>query len=165
MSTAGYIPMADRKGRFGAAYLNAFAAQAAVALTETRSGEDYLAVDASIDFPACPVRVQVKCGKKVVGSSGGISLSTRPTWRQKWAESKIPVYLLYVQVPPAPDDWMHCPEEHTLVRGRGYWLRVNQMDTPTVVLPTHNRLTLATFVEWRRDAEAAVGLGPAEEAP
>lgn len=156
----GGIPLNDQKGRFGVAYLNAMVAQAAWGMSETRSGEDHLATDVSIDFISGPARVQVKCGSRLQTRGGYISVPTLKAWREKWSGSKLPVYLLYVQVPSSPDEWIHCLRDCTRVHGRAFWVRVDGTDEPTVRVPAQNRLTLATFEIWRAEVDAAFGIAP-----
>ena len=67
MSAWETIPLSDRKGRLGVTYVRTVLAQAALPNEETTGGEDHMAVDLNVQFPAAPVRVQVKCGTRKPG--------------------------------------------------------------------------------------------------
>ena len=54
----------DRTGRLGVMYFRSLLAQAGVAHGEFSPGEDYLAVDVTVELPVGGVRVQIKTGPK-----------------------------------------------------------------------------------------------------
>lgn len=158
-AAAGPIAAGDQVGRLGVMYMRALLAQAALGNSETQSGEDYLSVDMSVDFPIAPVRVQVKCGHKKPNKDGTFSVSTKSKWRDDWATAQIPVYLVYVHLakqPPA--DWLEHPRGSTTIHAHAHWLRVNGVSAATVKVPEGNRLTVDTFVEWQRDVEESFEL-------
>jgi hypothetical protein len=155
----GPIAAEDQIGRLGVMYMRGLLAQAALGHSETQSGEDYLSVDLSVDFPIAPVRVQVKCGHKTPNRGGTFSVSTKPKWRHDWAVAQIPVYLVYVHLEKQPpEEWLEHPPSSTTVHVHAHWLRVNGVSATTVKVPEGNRLTLNTFAEWQRDVEECFGL-------
>lgn len=153
------LSMTDRKGRVGVNYVCSVVAQAALPNPEFKSGEDHLAVDLNVEFPASPVRVQVKCGTRSPNKSGSISVPLDAKWRVKWSQSKIPVYLVYVRLErEQPKDWIrHDSDAHTLVHAHAHWVRVNGVSGASVSVPLSNRLSIDTFAAWNDDVEACFG--------
>ena len=82
------LSMSDRKGRLGVNYVCSVVAQAALPNPEFKPGEDHLAVDLNVEFPASPVRVQVKCGARKANKSGFISVPLHAKWRARWSLSR-----------------------------------------------------------------------------
>jgi hypothetical protein len=150
------LSMSDRKGRLGVNYV---VAQAALPNPEFKPGEDHLAVDLNVEFPASPVRVQVKAGSRKANKSGSISVPLNPKWRTKWTRSKIPVYLVYVCLErTSPGDWIdHGHAGRTLIHAHAHWVRVNGVSAASVSVPLSNRLSIDTFALWNDDAEACFG--------
>lgn len=153
------LSMSDRKGRLGVNYVCAVVAQAALPNPEFKPGEDHLAVDLNVEFPASPVRVQVKCGTRKANRSGSISVPLNAKWRARWAQSKIPVYLVYVCLERnTPGEWIdHCDDTRTVMHAHAHWLRVNGVSGASVSVPLANRLSASTFATWNHDAEACFG--------
>lgn len=158
MGVAGAIATEDQIGRWGVMYFRSILAQAAVIHGEIQGGEDHLAVDMTLTFPVGSVTVQVKTGTKKVTKKGTISVSTTKKWREKWAEAKTPVYLVYIRLEKnLPRDWIEHAEIHTTLHARAHWVRVNGLSEPTAKVPVMNRLTVETFDEWVDDFNAAFG--------
>ncbi len=158
MSKAASIASTDRIGRLGVMYFRSVLAQAAVVHGEMSGGEDHLAVDTTVTFPVGTVTVQVKTGTKKVAKDGTIPVSTTQKWRDKWATSMTPVYLVYVRLEKDEiADWIEHEPEHTIVHARAHWIRVNQLSDPIARVPVSNRLTADTFDIWVEHFEAAFG--------
>jgi hypothetical protein len=158
------LAMSDRKGRLGVNYVCSIVAQAALPNPEFKPGEDHLAVDMNVEFPASPVRVQVKCGTITPNRSGFIRVPLEAGWRQKWAASKIPVYLVYVRLEQRhPLSWInHDDDLSTIVHAHAHWVRVNGVSGSSVSVPLSNRLSMATFELWSDELDACFGevVGP-----
>lgn len=158
MSVWESIPLSDRKGRLGVTYVRTVLAQAALPNEETTGGEDHLAVDLNVQFPAAPVRVQVKCGTRKPNKSGSITVPVEPGWRDRWCAMKIPVYLVYVRLERGqPGAWLEHPSLSTTVHVRAHWVRVNGLSAASARVPVGNRLTLETFGTWNQQLEACFG--------
>lgn len=158
MSVWETIPLSDRKGRLGVTYVRTVLAQAALPNEETTSGEDHLAVDLNVQFPAAAVRVQVKCGTRNQNKSEFISVPVAPAWRDRWCATKTPVYLVYVRLEKGkPLDWLEHPTLATMVHARAYWVRMNGLSASSVSVPLSNRLSLATFETWNQQVEDCFG--------
>jgi hypothetical protein len=113
----------DRTGRFGVMYLRALLAQAGIAHGEFSSGEDYLAVDVTLNFEHGAVRVQVKSGTTEPNMDGSITVPVEDAWKDKWSKCKLPVYLVYVRLEdPEPGGWVEHADLHTLVYARAHWV-------------------------------------------
>lgn len=153
------LSMSDRKGRLGVNYVCSVAAQAALPNPEFKSGEDHLAVDINVEFPAASVRVQVKCGTRSPNRSGAISVPLNAKWRAHWSRSKTPVYLVYVRLERVnPHDWIvHDGDTHTTMHAHAHWVRVNGVSAASVSVPLSNRLSIDTFASWNEDVEACFG--------
>jgi hypothetical protein len=158
MSAWESIPLSDRKGRMGVTYVRAVLAQAALPNEETTGGEDHLAVDLNVQFPAAAVRVQVKCGTRTPNKSGSITVPLELAWRDRWCVMKTPVYLVYVRLEkPKPFDWFDHPTLATTVHARAHWVRVNGVSAASVSVPLSNRLSLASFATWNQQVEDCFG--------
>ena len=158
MSAWESIPLSDRKGRLGATYVRTVLAQAALPNEETTGGEDHLAVDLNVQFPAAAVRVQVKCGTRKPNKSGSITVPIEPAWRVRWCASKVPVYVVYVLLEKGkPFDWLEHPTVSTTVHARAHWVRVNGVSAASVSVPLSNRLSLDTFATWNQQVEECFG--------
>lgn len=160
MSTLAWesIPVPDRKGRMGAIYVRSILAQAALPNEETTGGEDHMAVDLNVQFPAATVRVQVKCGTRKPNRSGSISVPINPAWRDHWARLRTPVYLVYVRLERLlPPDWIYHDKMHTVVHAHAHWIRVNGVSAASVSLPVSNRLSIDTCATWNRAVEECFG--------
>jgi hypothetical protein len=152
------IPLNDRKGRLGVNYVRSVLAQSALPNKEFDSGEDHMAVDLTVEFPAAPVRVQVKCGTRSPNQSGSISVPINSDWRDHWCASKVPVYLVYVRLEcAAPRDWIDHDDDHTTVHAHAHWVRVNGVSAASVSVPLANRLSIDTFATWNDEVEACFG--------
>ncbi len=139
-------------------YVRSLLAQAGVANNEIPGGEDHLAVDLTLTFPVGTVTVQVKTGTKKPNKDGSISVPTTKAWRDKWQQTKTPVYLVYVRLekePPA--DWIDHASLHTTVHARAHWVQVNNLSVASAKVTESNRLTAATFDSWVDDFNAAFG--------
>ncbi len=158
MSAWETIPLSDRKGRLGVTYVRTVLAQAALPNEETTGGEDHLAVDLNVHFPAAAVRVQVKCGTRKPNKSGSIYVPVEPAWRVRWCATKTPVYLIYVRLEKGqPPDWLDHPALATTVHARAHWVRVNGLSAASVSVPLGNRLNLGTFATWNQQLEECFG--------
>lgn len=154
MSVWETIPLSDRKGRLGVTYVRTVLAQAALPNEETTGGEDHLAVDLNVQFPAATVRMQIKCGTRTPNRSGAISVPLDPGWRDRWCLMKTPVYLVYVRLQQGnPPDWLEHPPLATTVHARAQWVRVNGVSAASVSVPVANRLTIDTFATWNQQVE------------
>ncbi|QFS90942.1 hypothetical protein FIV07_09285 [Mycobacterium sp. THAF192] len=130
-------------------YFRALLAQAGVAHGEFAPGEDYLAVDVNVDFPAGSVRAQIKTGTKRVNKDGSITVPVTDTWKAKWSEAQIPVFLVYVKLgASAPTKWITHSAAHTIVGATALWTQVNSVTGQSVRVPAENRLTATTFDAW-----------------
>ena len=139
-------------------YVRTVLAQAALPNEETTGGEDHLAVDLNVQFPAASVRVQVKCGTRTPNRNGSISVPVAPAWRDRWCASKTPVYLIYVRLEKGlPLDWLDHPPLETTVHARAQWVRVNGLSAASVSVPSGNRLSLGTFETWNQQVEECFG--------
>jgi len=87
---------------------------------EVPGGEDHLAVDLTLVFPVGPVTVQVKAGTAKPNNDGSITVPVEESWRQKWAQTITPVFLVYVRLEKdSPGDWVdHAEPAHTSARSR-----------------------------------------------
>lgn len=158
MAGAQSITGGDQIGRLGVMYVRSLLAQAGVAHGEFQPGEDYLAVDVTVEFPQGGVRVQIKTGTKKPNRSGSITVPVEDAWKSKWAKSHLPVYLVYVHLEkPAPAEWIEHKVAHTLVHAQALWARVNTVTGKSVTLPVKNRLTADTFDTWVEEFEQAWG--------
>lgn len=158
MSSAKAVAETDHIGRLGVMYVRSILAQAGVVHGEVHGGEDHLAVDLTVTFRVGTVTVQVKTGTKKPNKDGSISVPTTKAWREKWQQTKTPVYLIYVRLekePPA--DWIQHAALHTTLHARAQWVQVNNLSVATAKVPESNRLTAATFDGWVDDFNAAFG--------
>jgi Domain of unknown function (DUF4365) len=146
---AGSIQPTDKTGRMGVMYVRSILAQAGVINNEVPGGEDHLAVDLTLVFPVGPVTVQVKAGTAKPNKDGSITVPIEESWRQKWAQTITPVFLVYVRLEKdSPGDWVDHADLHTLLHVRAHWLKVNAMSGASVRVPLANRLTIDTFESW-----------------
>lgn len=158
MGDAGSIAPADRTGRWGVMYFRTLLAQAAIVHSEVSGGEDHLAVDLSLTFPVGPVTAQVKSGRSTPNSDGSITVDVTESWKSKWANTKTPVYLVYVRIEKDPPiEWVEHPERHTMLHAYALWERVNDVTGASVRIPATNRLTAATFNTWVDDFNSLWG--------
>lgn len=152
------IAAQDRVGRLGVMYVRSILAQAGVGNEETTTGEDYYAVDLTVNLPSAKVSVQVKAGTKPPNRDGSFSVGTKTDWRKIWAETVMPVYLVYVHLEKRPPpDWVEHSAVCTTIHARAHWMRVNSLSAPTAKVPAANRLTVATFAEWEQDVSTMFG--------
>jgi hypothetical protein len=137
-------------------YVRSILAQAGVIHAEVPGGEDHLAVDIAVIFPVGTVTVQVKTGaSKEPNSDGSFSVSTTEKWRDKWANAKTPVFLVYVHLEEdQPPDWVDHADAHTVIHAHAHWLKVNNLSDASAKLPLDNRLTATTFDEWAEEFDA-----------
>jgi len=157
VATAG-IAATDRVGRLGVMYVRSILAQAGIGNEETTAGEDHYAIDLTVNLPMAKVGVQVKAGAQAPNQDGSFSVPTKESWREKWAATATPVYLVYVHLEKEPPpDWVEHGDCCTTLHARAHWLRVNNLSVPTARVPIANRLTVATFASWEQDVSAAFG--------
>ncbi|WP_082957225.1 DUF4365 domain-containing protein [Mycolicibacter heraklionensis] len=158
MAGAQSIEGSDQIGRLGVMYFRSLLAQAGVAHGEFQPGEDYLAVDVTVELPQGGVRVQIKTGTKAPNKNGSITVPVKDAWKLKWGKSRVPVFLVYVHLgKSAPAEWIEHQVEHTLVHARALWGKVNNVTGKSVTLPVKNRLTAETFDIWVDEFERAWG--------
>ena len=139
-------------------YFRTLLAQAAVIHNEVSGGEDHLAVDVSLTFPVGPVTAQVKSGRRAPNSDGSITVNVAESWKSKWANTKTPVYLVYVRIEKEPPtEWVEHPDQHTMLHAYALWARVNDVTGASVRIPASNRLTAATFNTWVDDFNSLWG--------
>lgn len=71
---------------------------------------------------------------------------------RKWRQALNPVYFLLVIVPADCQDWLEHDIAGTMHRAAAFWrrIRADEIGTSLGVSKTQ-RLTLATFDEWRND--------------
>jgi hypothetical protein len=143
-----------RKGRYGIAYFQNVCAQFGVGFDETSPDEDVLAIDGTVQFPALPVRIQVKCTKKVFGSTGVMSWPVTEEWKAKWSKNFGPAYFVVVQVPnDVPGDWIdYNGAGITTHRSTAYWARIDPASMgASITIPRTNRLTAESLASWNAD--------------
>lgn len=158
MGEAGSIASSDHIGRWGVMYVRTLLAQAAVVHSEVSGGEDHLAVDMSLTFPIGTVTAQIKTGKKQPNSDGSITVDVTDHWKRKWANTKQPVYLVYVQLDKQPaSSWVSHAAAETTLHAYALWQRVNEVTGASVRLPAENRLTAASFEAWVDDFDSLWG--------
>jgi Domain of unknown function (DUF4365) len=146
---AGSVQSTDKTGRMGVMYVRSILAQAGVINNEVPGGEDHLAVDLMLVFPVGPVTVQVKAGTTTPNRDGSITVPVEESWREKWAQTRTPVFLVYVRLEKEPpNEWVDHADLHTLLHARAHWLKVNGMSGASVRVPLANRLTVKTFESW-----------------
>jgi hypothetical protein len=143
------IEGSDQTGRLGVMYFRSLLAQAGVAHGEFSPGEDYLAVDVTVDFPTGCARVQIKTGTKKLNNDGSVSVPVTDKWKSKWLQAELPVFLVYVKLgTSAPAKWITHNATHTVVGARALWIQVNSVTGKSVRVPAENRLTAKTFDTW-----------------
>lgn len=158
MADAQSIRGSDQTGRLGVMYFRSLLAQAGVAHGEFSPGEDYLAVDVTVEFPTGGVRVQIKTGTKRSNKDGSITVPVTDEWKAKWAAARVPVFLVYVKLETsAPAKWIKHNAAHTIVHARALWTQVNAVTGRSVRLPAENRLTAGTFDAWSNEFERTWG--------
>jgi len=143
-----------RKGRYGIAYFQNVCAQFGVGFDETSPDEDVLAIDGSVQFPALPVRIQVKCTKKSFGSAGVLSWPVTAEWKTKWSRNIGPAYFVVVQVPTdVPGDWIDYDDaDITTHRSTAYWAKIDPTSMgASITINRTNRLTAETLASWNAD--------------
>jgi hypothetical protein len=119
---------------------------------EFSPGEDYLAVDVTVELPAGGVRVQIKTGTKKLNKDGSITVPLTDAWIAKWAEAQVPVFLVYVKLDrSAPAQWIKHNPAHTVVYAWALWTQVNSVTGQSVRAPAQNRLTAKTFEAWAEE--------------
>jgi hypothetical protein len=142
-----------RKARYGMAYLEAVSFQAGVPVTPTAQDSDVLGVDCTLEFPQCPIRIQVKCtSRPLAPTTGTMSYDIGETVFAKWRRNAYPVYLVVVVVPQDHDTWHDFGiDDQTLARSAAYWAEVDRNKTTgpwSVGLRRENRLTPAALRQW-----------------
>ncbi|MFE5837265.1 DUF4365 domain-containing protein [Arthrobacter sp. NPDC056493] len=143
-----------RKGRYGIAYFQNVCAQFGVGFDETSADEDVLAIDGTVQFPALPVRIQIKCTKKVFGPAGKLSWPVTEEWKTKWARNFGPAYFVVVQVPnDIPGDWIeYGGADITTHRSTAYWAKIDTSSMGgSISIHRTNRLTPDTLAQWNAD--------------
>lgn len=154
-----------RKGRYGIAYFQNVCAQFGVGFDETSPDEDVLAIDGTVQFPALPVRIQVKCTKKAFGQTGSLSWPVTVEWKAKWSKNFGPAYFVVVLVPnDVPADWItYDGADCTMHRSAAYWARIepDSMGSSITIRRT-NRLTPDTLGEWNADLLSCFSEGGAK---
>jgi hypothetical protein len=159
---AGSVQSTDKTGRMGVMYVRSILAQAGVINTEVPGGEDYLAVDLAVIFPIGTVTVQVKAGTAKRNDDGSITVPVEESWREKWAQTITPVFLVYVRLEKdLPAEWVDHADLYTRLHARAHWLQVNEMSGASVRVPLANRLTVDTFDVW---VDKFTGFGKAASA-
>jgi hypothetical protein len=152
------IEQSDRIGRLGVMYFRSLLAQAGVPHGEFSPGEDYLAVDVTVDVPAGGVRVQIKTGTKRLNKDGSITVPVTDDWKAKWTAAHVPVFLVYVKLQTlTPAKWIEHNAAHTIVFAKALWAQVNAVNGKSVRVPAENRLTAKTFDAWNAEFEANWG--------
>lgn len=158
----GDIGDTDRTGRIGAIYVRGLLAQAGIRNEETSPGEDYGAVDVTVHLTCAPVTVQVKTGIKRRNRDGTYSVPVTPAWCAKWANQKVPVYLVFVALSRRAYSGLVTHDIYsTRWAAHAYWVQVNDAVPGTVRVPVQNRLTMDTFVRWDDDVLQAFTRGAA----
>lgn len=143
-----------QKGRYGIAYFQNVCAQFGVGFDETSPDEDVLAIDGTVQFPALPIRIQVKCTKKVFGPRESLSWPVTEEWKTKWARNFGPAYFVVVQVPnDVPGDWINYDGASTTMhRSTAYWARIDTKSMgSSISVQRSDRLTAATLAAWNAD--------------
>jgi hypothetical protein len=142
-----------RKARYGVAYVRSICAQAGVTLNETSADEDVLAVDCDIKFVAGSVGVQVKCTSGLTIGGRSASWPTKQEWVRKWQDSRLPVYLVLVIVPPDAQNWIEHPPGGTFHLTAAFWRRIRPDETigSRINIPKDQRFEASTLGQWHSD--------------
>lgn len=156
---AAYLPDSAAKSRFGAAYVRTVCSQAGVGFDETSVDEDFLAVDAKVEFPVAAARLQIKGTSQYRLDHTPIRWPIKPEWWHKWATSMVPVYFVLVVLDtPTRADWLMHPIDGTMCRAAAYWTRVNGINSsPSVGFERTKRLTVETIDVWCAEVQACFG--------
>jgi Domain of unknown function (DUF4365) len=139
------------QSRYGVAYLRALSAQAGFGLSETAADEDVLAVDCTLDIPASPVRVQVKCTTKNFGKTTNyLSFHVEDHWRAAWEQNLNDLYFVVIGLrSKVAARWVTHPDLYTHHDAIAYWARIRPAAIPTAVrVHRADRLTATTIADW-----------------
>lgn len=150
--SCAFLDSNRRKARYGVTYVRNLCAQAGVGFEETSPDEDVLAVDCEVKFVEASVRVQVKCTSSLKATGRSASWPVEEGWLRKWADSRLPVYIVVVMVSPESDSWIEHRRKDTLHNTAAFWVRVDGLtDAKRVRIPKANRLQSSTFTLWRNE--------------
>lgn len=139
-----------RKARYGVAYLQSLCAHAGVDFKEGSLDSDNLAVDATIEYPRMPVRVQIKCTSKYKVGNGNMTLELKPEWVAKWAESDTTVFVVVVKVPADIPSWLEHDPSFTRHCTVAFGQRFNaSIHTKSMKFTASDKITSETVYDWR----------------
>ena len=144
-------------------YVRNLVAQAGIRHEETSPGEDYGAVDLTVHLDSAAVTVQVKTATQPRRNQDGTySVPVKQDWCSKWANQKVPVYLVLVVLTKKhfANAVTHHPRSTTW-HAHAYWAQVNDAKPGSVQVPVANRLQMETFRTWNEDIEQAFTRGAA----
>jgi hypothetical protein len=145
-------------GRNAVAYVRKVCAQAHIGFNETSAGEDFLAIDGTIEYPEQSVRVQIKgTTTRSLTATGDLSMLIEDTWRRKWQRNKGATYMIWVLMSRDIDTWFSYQECDTLASSFALWARVDQLpETATHInFDRTVRFTPATIGAWGRQLNEA----------
>ncbi|CAM3323411.1 DUF4365 domain-containing protein [Nocardioides dubius] len=146
-------------GRNAVAYVSKVCAQAHIGLTETRAGEDVLAIDATIDYHEQGIRVQIKgtTGRSLVAHGGQFTVPIEDAWREKWQRNRSAAYFILVLMSRDVDSWFALGATETLAASYALWARVDDLpDTAThVVFDRSVRFSSETLAGWHQQLMTA----------
>lgn len=152
-----------KQSRFGEAYTRAVAAQAGFTFTPNSPDEDIFAIDATLDFDAGSVYVQIKTSSTIYPLEKDIPFPADQTWIDKWNCRIAPVYLIFVLLPKESESYLVHEERKTIMNGaHAYWHRLNDGEfaqSKTIHIPRSNRFTAATLETWRVEFSDIFSMG------
>lgn len=116
-------------GRYAVAYVREVCAQAHVGFKETSAGEDLLAVDGSIEYPALDLRVQIKGSTtpSLAPQAGTLNFAIKDSWREKWQRNALPTYFIYVLMEKDIKAWFEYERTNTQAGAYALWSRVDNL--------------------------------------
>ncbi|OUJ22366.1 DUF4365 domain-containing protein [Corynebacterium kefirresidentii] len=154
-------PPSAAKEDLSVAYMMQLAANHGVNFS--KRDKDFIAIDGSVEFAEADLRIQLKTTAEEKYWNDSFSYYLEPKWLKKWSQNLSPTMLVILTVnSPLDDKSAHTPffeinEDNYLVRGRAYWIRVddiaqehvkNSEKGKTVSLNQSNRIDDTTLNHW-----------------
>jgi hypothetical protein len=106
------IQGSDQTGRLGVMYFRSLLAQAGVAHGEFSPGEDYLAVDVTVEFPTGGVRVQIKTGTKRLNMDGSITVPVTDVWTTRSSRESLASCSQWGPIAATRQPWWPAQDSH-----------------------------------------------------
>nr|WP_306428113.1 MULTISPECIES: DUF4365 domain-containing protein [unclassified Brevibacterium] len=151
----------QRQGRYGVAYVRSVCTQFGVGFGETSADEDTIGVDGQIEYEVSPLRIQIKCTTKAfTKQEPHISWPIKDKWAQLWSGMLVHPYLVVVQVPEEPADWIDYEDGSTLHHTSAYWAPLDRttlkpLEKQTSIhVPKRNLFTPETVGDWEREIKS-----------